>query len=147
MGGSWSTIDSDWRRFPCLEWPGNIDDHGYGYHYERPNGKRRKVMAHRAIYEATVGPIPSGLFIDHLCRNRACSQPWHLEPVTNAENIRRGEVGKLASARARAQTHCKYGHPLSGDNITIRIKDGYRTRVCIACRNRNNRARRKTNVG
>ena len=91
------------------------------------------VRAHRLYYERHVGPIPDGLEMDHLCRNRACVNPDHLEPVTRAENNRR---------KAVAQTHCKNGHPLSGDNL-LATK---RQRACRACqreRSRRHYARHK----
>lgn len=69
---------------------------------------RRTAKAHRVVYEALVGPIPEGLTLDHLCRNRACVNPEHLEPVTLAENKARGENPAALNAR---KTHCPNGHP------------------------------------
>lgn len=63
--------------------------------------------AHRVAYEALVGPIPGGLVLDHLCRNPGCYNPTHLEPVTNAENIRRGYAVK---------TNCPHGHEYTAAN-------------------------------
>lgn len=75
---------------PCWVWLGQIAPvTGYGLTY---TGfvPRRKVGAHRAVFEAHRGPIPTGLDLDHLCRVRACVNPEHLEPVTRGENLRRG---------------------------------------------------------
>lgn len=73
----------------CWQWQRALDDRGYG------RVGAAKAPAHRFMYELLVGPIPEGMFLDHLCRNKACVNPGHLEPVTNAENQRRGDAAKL----------------------------------------------------
>ncbi|NBO53554.1 MAG: HNH endonuclease [Actinobacteria bacterium] len=70
----------------CWVWQGCRDHHGYGQFKFR--GK--KVRAHRWIYEALHGELPEGLFVDHLCRNRGCVRPAHLECTTPLENTVRG---------------------------------------------------------
>ena len=110
---------------PCMYLP-NVPGSG-GYVQVCRSTNRR--MAHRAIYEAMIGPIPHGLFLDHICRNRACVNPWHCEPVTNRENILRG-CGVTASLAK--QTHCKRGHELSGSNLND--ADGRNCRTCQAMR-------------
>jgi hypothetical protein len=104
----------------CWLWTGDLRD-GYGQVWFE--GKHRIV--HRVVYEYLVGPIPAGLQTDHLCRVRACSNPAHLELVTNKVNAQRGNVGGWQ----RRLTHCKNGHPLSGNNIRMQGK----RRICRAC--------------
>lgn len=70
----------------CWIWLATIDRHGYGTFYM----DGRNIPAHRASFLLAGHPIPSGLELDHLCRVRSCVRPSHLEPVTRAENIRRG---------------------------------------------------------
>jgi hypothetical protein len=83
------------RRTPdgCWEWTGAMS-RATGYGKATMNG--RSDGAHRIMYELIVGPIPTGLDLDHLCRNRICVNPAHLEPVTRSENVRRG-IGGVAN--------------------------------------------------
>lgn len=92
-----------------------------GYGYYKPPGASQNVRAHRYVYEQLVGPIPDGMTLDHLCRNRACINPAHLEVVTSVENTRRAKL---------LVTHCKRGHSLSGKNVYIHSG----RRHCRACR-------------
>ncbi len=110
----------------CWEWTASTTGTGYGQ-LMFPDRRLRK--AHRIAYELVIGVIPPGLTLDHLCRNRKCVNPAHLEPVTHRENILRGEG--LGATKAR-QTHCKRGHPLSGDNLYVPPKRP-RQRHCRAC--------------
>lgn len=106
----------------CLTWTGAIQSGGYGNF--RKDGKTYK--AHRVAYELRVGPIPEGAVLDHLCRNRACVRPDHLEAVTQRENVRRGD-SKMA--RDALKTHCHNGHEFTPENTKV---DSY-GRHCRAC--------------
>lgn len=76
----------------CWEWTGSLDHKGYG----RVQVDRVHRQAHRVIYERVVGPVGHALHLDHLCRNRACVNPNHLEPVTPGENTRRSYASRRA---------------------------------------------------
>lgn len=121
----------------CWLWLSAFTKSGYGTIWW--NGKSRR--AHRVIYELLVGPISEGMQLDHLCRNRSCVNPSHLEPVTNLENIRRGDAG----INSKRKTHCPNGHVYDEGNIRI-DGEGYRScRVCYNMRrNRRHRIRFET---
>ena len=117
----------------CWLWTGHLTWDGYGGFWL---GKT-EVRAHRYAYELLVGPIPEGLTLDHLCRNRPCVHPLHLEPVTVQINTLR--VNGLAAKEAR-RACCPRGHPYNLFN-TYRTPSGHR--VCRTCRNQANHAYRE----
>ena len=102
----------------CVEWTGYIHPSGYG----RMTMDGKQVYTHRAMYELMEGPVPDGMELDHLCRNRSCANVAHLEPVPHQVNMARGAWG--------LKTHCPQEHPLDGRNN--------RERYCLTC----NRERR-----
>ena len=106
----------------CWEWKGTVDKPGYSIIFIC--GKSTK--AHRFSWELHNGKIPDGLTIDHLCRNRACVNPAHLEPVTHRENIIRGISPVAENAK---KTHCKYGHPFDDKN-TYFLRGHRQCRIC-----------------
>ncbi|WP_205484689.1 HNH endonuclease signature motif containing protein [Arthrobacter sp. Alg241-R88] len=126
----------------CWLWQGAIATAtGYGrmaINNGRFGGER--VMTHRMSYETFVGPIPAGMVIDHLCRVRSCCNPDHLEPVTQAENLRRGEG--VPSNAFREATHCIHGHEFTPEN-TYRTDKGRYCRACRRRRNQESAARKK----
>lgn len=111
----------------CWIWKGTCITNGYGTFDLR--GK--SIMAHRTSYEIFKGNIPKGLVLDHLCRNRKCVNPFHLEPVTNKENILRGFGPPAMNSR---KINCKRGHPLSEGKLTT-SKSGKLVRTCRICSN------------
>lgn len=127
----------------CWNWTGSRNWKGYGFFKvtNPPPEAGLSVGAHRIAYLMLVGPIPDGLQLDHLCRNRACVRPEHLEPVTNRENWNRGNTPSAVHAR---KTHCHVGHPLSGDNLYVAPANGMR--VCVTCRTARRRAWRQRRV-
>lgn len=115
----------------CKIWTAALNPGGYGVF--GVGGKT--VYAHRWAYEHEVGPIPDGLTLDHLCRNRACVEVTHLEPVTRGKNVLRG-VG-LAAQNAR-KTHCLRGHEFTPENTYTRLGG---KRQCRQCRRARDAAR------
>ena len=111
----------------CWEWQGHrYNWKGWKYGIYSIEGKEYK--AHRVSWTLLKGEIPDGLVIDHLCRNHSCVNPQHLEPVSNAENVRRG-VGK------KNKTHCINGHPYTKKNVHTYYSSKYPNgrRQCKIC--------------
>lgn len=117
----WEKVD---KSGSCWLWTAGK---AYGYGSFRVDGRSRG--AHVLAYEWLVGPVPVGLQIDHLCRNRACVNPEHMEAVPQSVNILRGESPPALNAE---KTHCVHGHLLAGSNLYVHPRTGYRS--CVLCR-------------
>lgn len=122
----------------CWEWTGTIHQNGYG----RFMVKKQPFLAHRIAYERAYGDIPDGLVIDHLCRNRKCVNPDHLEAVTNEENLFRGSGYRIMNGM---DDSCIHGHKYTPEN-TYWEPNGRsaRCRTCASQRDMNRPRPRKS---
>jgi hypothetical protein len=139
-GDVWNQIDTSAGPSGCWPWQLSTASHGYG----RVLLNGRTWAVHVLAYESRVGPVPTGLELDHLCGNKACCNPAHLEPVTHRVNILRADTPATVNA---AKTHCPQGHEYTPEN-TWRVKDGFRR--CKICQHQyhlesQRRARRRRN--
>ena len=107
----WSKVDASGD---CWEWTASVRGAGYGQFNWEPG---RIIEAHRAVWELLIGPIPDGMVIDHLCENKLCVNPDHLQVTTQRVNVTRS--GLSPSGKATRRTHCPQGHPLSGVNLRM----------------------------
>lgn len=134
----------DWARFwskleldgSCWIWAGCRNEKGYGYF----NLRRKNYRAHRLAYASVCGVPDESLEMDHMCGNRACCNPAHLEPVTGEENRLR------SNHHNTAKTHCKHGHEFTSDNTRIRPSGHRECRTCARAGHRRAWARRKSRV-
>lgn len=136
----WSKIDVSGGPDACWPWTAHLEGRGYGAFRlgSLRDGSRRMVQAHRLAYELLIGPIPEGLTIDHLCRNRICVNPAHLEVVSQRVNTLRGAT---ITADFAQRTHCPQGHPYDLFN-TYTTPAGHR--LCRACRRERGEKRTKS---
>jgi hypothetical protein len=138
-GDFWSKVSMTGNICECWIWNGAMSSLGYGGAYRgNKTGK-----AYRVAFEITFGAVPTGLELDHLCRVPACVNPWHLEPVTHAENVRRGDSGRVNGARQRAKTHCPSGHEYNEENTRVYSGKRY-CKQCAERRTRETRAAQKS---
>lgn len=117
----------------CWLWTGVTNSQGYGYFWDGD----RMVRAHRWAYEHEVGPIPDGFELDHLCSTRTCVRVDHLEAVTHAENVARGQSGVWQTLK----THCPQQHPYSEQNTYLSPRNKRECRTCKRDAKRRHRVR------
>lgn len=131
MDRFWAKVNAD---ADCWRWMAAHSHDGYGQF----SLAGKILYAHRVAWDLLIGPIPDGYQLDHLCRNRGCVNPDHLEPVLPGENTRRApwsqvERGKASSRYRAAVTHCVHGHPFDEVNTHIQIRNGRPKRRCRKC--------------
>lgn len=118
----------------CWQWTGALVSRGYGSFRRSQSNGATTASAHRWIWEWACGPIPDHLEVDHLCFNRACVNPMHLDLVEHGENVRRGRRNQN-----HGKTHCLHGHAFDADNTRI---DSRGRRACKTCSRERMRAYR-----
>ena len=126
----------------CWQWTAARNRGGYGVFRIGGRQEGRTFLAHRLAFTSLVEVPPQPL--DHLCKNPACVNPDHLEPVSRRENVRRGAAGAVSGRRQKSKTHCPHGHEYTPENTRI----GHGARHCLECgrKRARERYRRKNNL-
>lgn len=134
----WQKVDRSGGDNACWLWTAYLKENGYGQFFPV---RGHPAYAHRYAFELLRGPIPNGLELDHLCRNRACVNPTHLEPVTHLENLLRGMAPVFIAHRS---DRCARGHLYTPENTMI---EKGRYRRCRTCRRADERTRNAVRKG
>jgi len=124
---------------PCWVWIGPLNENGYA---NLRDDDWRTVKAHRISFREHKGEIPEGYEIDHLCRNRACSNPDHLEAVTHMENVQRSTIRQYHASI----THCPRGHEYTKENTKLDKRGPYLLRGCLACKRQRYHDKKKQQI-
>lgn len=137
----WEKVDKN-GPLGCWVWTGQLHPTGYGQFIVMSGKRGYPRRAHRIAWELLRGPLKPEDYIDHLCRNRACVNPDHLQPVTNRENIRRGIAPSAINGR---KTHCDYSHEFTPENTYVPPKrpTTRECRICIRRRDQEKRERKR----
>lgn len=116
----------------CWLWQGSVINSGYGK--TGTGGRQGKdILVHVAMYELHHGPVPTGMDVDHDCRNRLCCNPEHLKPLTRLRNLERGRHPNMVTRRTGI---CKRGHQIDGENALVGCDGRKRCRACTNMRKR-----------
>lgn len=115
QNGCWDWLGSKWQGYGQIWVQGGL------------------VKAHRYSYETYIGQISDGLEIDHLCQNPSCVNPFHLQPVTHLENLRRGNTRYHLGNWQKGKTHCPQGHPYNEANTIMHANKTHVSRQCRIC--------------
>ena len=134
----WARVVKSPNPYECWEWTGATNRDGYGILWNQ--GSSGYAPAHRIAYELLVGTIPNDAVIDHLCRNRRCVNPDHLQPVSIGTNVLRGVGVTATNAR---KTHCKHGHEFTPENTYVDKQGGRQCKTCSIESHRRRRAQKK----